>query len=107
MLFCLQSIRAVEITANLKHWICWHHWGSNSCWTISSVGGLTPLPLSHSSANEIEELETDEDTEEESEEELIKINEQDSLDSELLNDDDLDIDFISLDDEFDMEIFVS
>ena len=52
-------------------------------------------------------METDEDTEEESEEELIKINEQDSLDSELLNDDDLDIDFISLDDEFDMEIFVS
>ena len=59
------------------------------------------------SDDEIEELETDEDTKEESEEELIKINEQDSLDSELLNDDDLDIDFISLDDEFDTEIFVS
>ena len=49
MLLCLQCIRAVEVTANLTHQICWHFWGSNSCRTISSIESLTPLPLSHSS----------------------------------------------------------
>ena len=43
---------------------------------------------------------------EENEDKLIKTNKQDSLDSELLNDDDSDIDFRSLNDEFDMNIFV-
>ena len=50
--------------------------------------------------------ETDEDTKEEKEEELIEIHDKDRLDIESFVYDDSDIDFISLDNDLDMEFFV-